>query len=455
MDSREAKHRVDEDEIQSMSAPEWSFETKQIHSGQVADPTTSARALPLYQTTSFTFNDTTHAANLFGLKELGNIYTRITNPTQAAVEERIAALEGGVGALLLASGQAAETIAILNLAEAGDHIVSSPSLYGGTYNLFHYTLPKLGIAVSFVADPDDPQSWRDAVQPNTKAFFGESIANPKSDILDIEAVAAVAHEVGVPLIVDNTVATPYLIRPIEWGADIVVHSVTKYIAGHGTAIGGVIVDSGRFDYGAQPERFANFNQPDPSYHGLVYARDLGVGGALGANLAFILKARVQLLRDLGASIAPFNAWLVALGLETLSLRIERHTSNALEVAHWLQARPEVVAVNYARLASSAWYERGFKYAPLGTSGVLAFELEGGVEAGKAFVEALRLHSHVANIGDVRSLVIHPASTTHSQLSPEEQLASGVTPGLVRLSVGLESIQDILSDLDLGFAALRP
>lgn len=438
-----------------MSAPEWSFETKQIHSGQIADPTTSARALPLYQTTSFTFNDTTHAANLFGLKELGNIYTRITNPTQAAVEERIAALEGGVGALLLASGQAAETIAILNLAEAGDHIVSSPSLYGGTYNLFHYTLPKLGIAVSFVADPDDPQSWRDAVQPNTKAFFGESIANPKSDILDIEAVAAVAHEVGVPLIVDNTVATPYLIRPIEWGADIVVHSVTKYIAGHGTAIGGVIVDSGRFDYGAQPERFANFNQPDPSYHGLVYARDLGVGGALGANLAFILKARVQLLRDLGASIAPFNAWLVALGLETLSLRIERHTSNALEVAHWLQARPEVVAVNYARLASSAWYERGFKYAPLGTSGVLAFELEGGVEAGKAFVEALRLHSHVANIGDVRSLVIHPASTTHSQLSPEEQLASGVTPGLVRLSVGLESIQDILSDLDLGFAALRP
>jgi len=455
MGSREAIHRVDEDEIQSMPAPEWLFETKQIHSGQVADPTTSARALPLYQTTSFTFNDTTHAANLFGLKELGNIYTRITNPTQAAVEERIAALEGGVGALLLASGQAAETIAILNLAEAGDHIVSSPSLYGGTYNLFHYTLPKLGIAVSFVADPDDPQSWRDAVQPNTKAFFGESIANPKSDILDIEAVAAVAHEVGVPLIVDNTVATPYLIRPIEWGADIVVHSVTKYIAGHGTAIGGVIVDSGRFDYGAQPERFANFNQPDPSYHGLVYARDLGVGGALGANLAFILKARVQLLRDLGASIAPFNAWLVALGLETLSLRIERHTSNALEVAHWLQARPEVVAVNYARLASSAWYERGFKYAPLGTSGVLAFELEGGVEAGKAFVEALRLHSHVANIGDVRSLVIHPASTTHSQLSPEEQLASGVTPGLVRLSVGLESIQDILSDLDLGFAALRP
>jgi O-acetylhomoserine (thiol)-lyase len=431
----------------------WSFETKQIHAGQVADPTTNARALPLYQTTSYTFNDTSHAANLFGLKELGNIYTRIMNPTQAAVEERIAALEGGVGALLLASGQAAETIAILNLAEVGDHIVSSPSLYGGTYNLFHYTLPKLGIEVSFVANPDDPQSWRDAVRPNTKAFFGESIANPKSDILDIEAVAAVAHEVGVPLIVDNTVATPYLIRPLEWGADIVVHSVTKYIGGHGTAIGGVIVDSGRFDYAAHPERFPNFNQPDPSYHGLVYARDLGVNGALGANLAFILKARVQLLRDLGASIAPFNAWLVALGLETLSLRIERHTTNALAVARWLQARPEVISVNYAGLESSPWYDRGRKYAPLGTSGILAFELAGGLEAGKRFVEALKLHSHVANIGDVRSLVIHPASTTHSQLSPEEQLASGVTPGLVRLSVGLESLQDILTDLELGFAAL--
>jgi O-acetylhomoserine (thiol)-lyase len=440
---------VDDDPVTAT----WAFETKQIHAGQVADPTTNARALPLYQTTSYTFNDTTHAANLFGLKEFGNIYTRITNPTQASVEQRIAELEGGVGALLLASGQAAETIAILNLAEAGDHIVSSPSLYGGTYNLFHYTLPKLGIAVSFVADPDDPQSWRDAVRPNTKAFFGESIANPKSDILDLEAVAAVAHEAGVPLIVDNTVATPYLIRPIEWGADIVIHSVTKYIGGHGTAIGGVIVDSGRFDYAAQPERFPNFNQPDPSYHGLVYARDLGVNGALGANLAFILKARVQLLRDLGASIAPFNAWLVALGLETLSLRIERHTSNALAVARWLQARHEVLSVNYAGLESSPWHQRGRKYAPLGTSGILSFELQGGVEAGKAFVEALQLHSHVANIGDARSLVIHPASTTHSQLSAEEQLATGVTPGLVRLSVGLESLQDILADLELGFAAL--
>lgn len=432
----------------------WGFETKQIHAGQVVDPTTQARALPLYQTTSYTFKDTTHAANLFALKELGNIYTRIMNPTQAAVEERLAALEGGVGALLLASGQAAETIAILNIAEAGDHLVSSPSLYGGTYNLFHYTLPKLGITVSFVEDPDDPESWRAATRPNTKAFFGESIANPKSDILDIRAIADVAHAAGVPLIVDNTVATPYLIRPIEWGADIVVHSATKYIGGHGTAIGGVIVDSGNFDFGSHPDRYPGFNQPDPSYHGVVYARDLGRGGAFGVNLSYILKARVQLLRDLGAAVAPFNAWLIAQGLETLSLRIERHSSNALAVARWLEARTEVRSVSYAGLESSPWYERGRTYAPRGTSGVLAFELPAGLEAGRIFVEALLLHSHVANIGDVRSLVIHPASTTHSQLSPEEQLATGVTPGLVRLAVGIEALDDILADLELGFAAVR-
>jgi O-acetylhomoserine (thiol)-lyase len=433
----------------------WGFETKQIHAGQIVDPTSHARALPLYQTTSFTFKDTAHAANLFALKELGNIYTRITNPTQAAVEERLAALEGGVAALLLSSGQAAETIAILNLAEAGDHIVSSPSLYGGTYNLFHYTLPKLGISVSFVANPDDPESWRAAVQPNTKAFFGESIANPKNDILDIEAIANVAHEVGVPLIIDNTVATPYLIQPIEWGADVVVHSATKYIGGHGTAIGGVIVDSGRFNYGASAERFPGFNQPDPSYHGIVYARDLGVDSSSGANLSFILKARVQLLRDLGAAVAPFNAWLIAQGLETLSLRIERHTANALAVARWLEARADVLSVNYAGLESSPWYALGRKYAPRGTSGVLAFELAGGLAAGQAFVEGLQLHSHVANIGDVRSLVIHPASTTHSQLSAEEQLSTGVTPGLIRLSVGIEALADILADLELGFAAITP
>ena len=432
----------------------WSFETRQIHAGQAPDSATNARALPIYQTTSYTFNSTEHAANLFGLKEFGNIYTRIMNPTQDAVEQRIASLEGGVGALLVSSGQAAETLAILNIAEAGDHIVSSPSLYGGTYNLFHYTLPKLGIEVTFVDDPDNLDSWRAAIKPNTKAFFGESISNPKNDILDIEGVAGVAHEYGVPLIIDNTVATPYLIRPIEWGADIVVHSATKYMGGHGTAVAGAIVDSGNFDFEKHPERFPNYNQPDPSYHGLAYGPALGVNGILGANLAFILKARVQLLRDLGAAVAPFNAFLIAQGLETLSLRIERHVSNAQKVAEFLAAHPQVKAVNYAGLASSPWHERGRKYAPKGTGAVLSFEIEGGIEAGKAFVEGLVLHSHVANIGDVRSLVIHPASTTHSQLTPAEQLTAGVTPGLVRLAVGLENIDDILADLAIGFEAAK-
>ncbi len=432
----------------------WSFETRQIHAGQTPDPTTGARALPIYQTTSFVFRDAEHAANLFGLKEFGNIYSRIMNPTNEAVEQRIASLEGGVGALFVASGQAAETLALLNLAESGDHIVASPSLYGGTYNLFHYTFPKLGIEVSFVDDPDDPESWRAAVRPNTKAFFGETISNPKQDVLDIEAVAAVAHEVGVPLVVDNTVATPYVLRPLEWGADIVIHSTTKYLGGHGTSIGGIIVDGGSFDFAASPERFPNYNQPDPSYHGLVYARDLGVGSALGANLAFILKARVQLLRDLGPAASPFNAFLLAQGLETLSLRVERHLENAAKVAAWLQSRDEVAAVAYAGLSSSPWFERAKKYAPKGPGAVLAFEIKGGVEAGKRFVDALELHSHVANIGDVRSLVIHPASTTHSQLSEAEQLASGVTAGLVRLSVGIEHIDDILADLEAGFRAAK-
>ena len=431
---------------------EWSFDTKQIHAGQTPDAATNARALPIYQTTSYTFNDTTHAANLFALKELGNIYTRIMNPTQAVVEDRISVLEGGVGGLLVSSGQAAETIAILNVAEAGDHIVSSPSLYGGTYNLFHYTLPKLGINVTFVDDPDDAASWRAAVQPNTKAFFGESISNPKNDILDIQAIAAVAHEVGVPLIIDNTVATPYLMRPLEWGADIVVHSATKYIGGHGTAVAGAIVDGGTFDFGAYPDRYPNYNQPDPSYHGLVYARDLGADGVFGVNVSFIMKARVQMLRDLGSAVAPFNAFLLAQGLETLSLRVQRHSDNALAVANWLDNRSEVVSVNYAGLASSPWHVRAKKYAPKGTGGVLSFEIEGGVEAGKTFVEALELHSHVANIGDVRSLVIHPASTTHSQLTESEQLAAGVTPGLVRLAVGLEGLDDILADLETGLRA---
>ena len=432
----------------------WSFETRQIHAGQSPDSATGARALPIYQTTSYAFRDTEHAANLFGLKEFGNIYTRIMNPTNDVVEQRIASLEGGVGALLVASGQAAETLAILNLAQSGDHLVSSPSLYGGTYNLFHYTLPKLGIETTFVTDPGDPESWRAAVRPNTKAFFGESISNPKQDVLDIEVVAAVAHEAGVPLIVDNTVPTPYLIRPFEWGADIVVHSATKYLGGHGTAIGGVIVDSGKFDYAAEPARFPGFNLPDPSYHGLTYAKDLGVGSALGANLSFILKARVQLLRDLGPSEAPFNGFLISQGLETLSLRIERHVQNAQAVAQWLEARDEVESVAYAGLPSSPWYELAQKYSPRGAGAVLAFEIAGGIEAGKRFVDALELHSHVANIGDVRSLVIHPASTTHSQLTVEEQAATGVTPGLVRLAVGLEHIDDILADLDAGFRAAK-
>ena len=432
----------------------WSFDTLQIHAGQTPDATTNARALPIYMTTSYVFNDTAHAANLFALKELGNIYTRIMNPTQAAVEDRVAALEGGLAALLVASGQAAETLAILNIAESGDHIVSSPSLYGGTYNLFHYTLPKLGIEVSFVENPDDLDSWRAAIRPNTKAFFGESISNPKNDILDIEGVATVAHEFGVPLIIDNTVATPYLMKPLEFGADIVVHSATKYLGGHGTAIAGVIVDGGTFDYAQYPDRFPNYNQPDPSYHGLVYARDLGVGGAFGVNLSFILKARVQLLRDLGAAASPFNAFLIAQGIETLSLRVQRHTENALAVAKFLEAHPQVVSVNYAGLASSPWHNRAKKYAPKGTGGVLSFEIVGGLEAGQKFVEGLQLHSHVANIGDVRSLVIHPASTTHSQLTPEEQVTAGVTPGLVRLAVGIEDISDILADIELGFAASK-
>jgi len=432
----------------------YSFETQQIHAGQVPDPTTGARALPLYQTTAYQFRDTKHAADLFGLAELGNIYTRIMNPTQDTVEQRIAALEGGVAALLLASGSAATTFAVLNVAEAGDHIVSSPSLYGGTYNLFHYTLPKFGIQVTFVDNPDDPESWRKAVKPNTKAFFGETIANPKNDLLDIETVAKIAHENNVPLIVDNTVATPYLIRPIEWGADVVVHSATKFLSGHGNAVVGAIVDSGKFDYAKYPDKFKNFNQPDPSYNGIVYAQALGVGSAFGANLSYIFKIRLTLLRDIGAAVSPFNAWLLAQGLETLSLRIERHVENAKAVAAFLEKHPQVSSVNYASLTSSKWNKLATKYSPKGSGSVLSFEIKGGIESGKKFIEALNLHSHVANIGDVRSLAIHPASTTHSQLSPAEQITAGVTPGLVRLSVGIENIKDIQADLEKAFTAAK-
>ena len=432
----------------------YSFETLQIHAGQTADPTTGARALPLYQTTAYQFRDSKHAADLFSLAELGNIYTRIMNPTQDAVEQRIAALEGGVAALLLSSRSAATSFAIMNVAEAGDHIVSSPSLYGGTYNLFHYTLPKFGIEVTFVEDPTDLESWRKAARPNTKAFFGETIANPKNEILDIEGVAKVAHEVGVPLIVDNTVATPYLIKPIEYGADVVVHSATKFLSGHGNAVVGAIVDSGKFDYAQYPDKFKGFNEPDPSYHGLVYSQALGVGSAFGANLSYIFKIRLQLLRDIGAAVAPFNAWLLAQGLETLSLRIERHVENAKAIATWLESHPSVESVNYAALPSSPWYQNAQKYAPKGPGAVLSFEIKGGVEAGRKFVESLKLFSHVANIGDVRSLVIQPAATTHSQLSPDEQLTAGVTPGLVRLSLGLENIADLKADLEVGFAAAK-
>ncbi len=438
----------------SFSLGEASFETRQVHAGQVPDPTTGARALPIYQTTAYQFRDTKHAADLFGLAELGNIYTRIMNPTQDAVEQRIASLEGGVAALLVASGSAATTYAVLNVAEAGDHIVSSPSLYGGTYNLFHYTLPKFGIEVTFVENPDDPASWQAAVKPNTKAFFGETIANPKNDVLDIETVANIAHKNGVPLIVDNTVATPYLIRPIEFGADVVVHSATKFLAGHGNSVVGAIVDSGKFDYAQHKDRFPGFNQPDPSYNGIVYSQALGVGSAFGANLSYIFKIRLTLLRDMGAAVSPFNAWLLAQGLETLSLRMERHVSNAKTLATWLEKQPSVEKVNYASLQSSPWNKLATKYAPAGSGSVLSFEIKGGIESGKKFVEALKLHSHVANIGDVRSLVIHPASTTHSQLSPAEQLTAGVTPGLIRLSVGIENIEDIKADITDGFAAAK-
>ena len=438
----------------SFSLDKASFETRQVHAGQVPDPTTGARALPIYQTTAYQFRDTKHAADLFGLAELGNIYTRIMNPTQDAVEQRIASLEGGVAALLVASGSAATTYAVLNVAEAGDHIVSSPSLYGGTYNLFHYTLPKFGIEVTFVENPDDPASWQAAVKPNTKAFFGETIANPKNDVLDIETVANIAHKNGVPLIVDNTVATPFTIRPIEHGADVVVHSATKFLAGHGNSVVGAIVDSGKFDYAQHKDRFPGFNQPDPSYNGLVYAQALGVGSAFGANLSYIFKIRLTLLRDMGAAVSPFNAWLLAQGLETLSLRMERHVSNAKTLAAWLEKQPQVEKVNYASLPSSPWNKLATKYAPTGSGSVLSFEIKGGIESGKKFVEALKLHSHVANIGDVRSLVIHPASTTHSQLSPAEQLTAGVTPGLIRLSVGIENIEDIKADITDGFAAAK-
>jgi len=430
------------------------FETRQIHAGQEPDPTTGARAVPVYRTTSYVFRDAQHAQNLFALAEIGNIYTRIMNPTQGVLEARLSSLEGGIttavglpGALAVSSGQSAELLAILTLAEAGSHIVASPSVYGGTYNLFHYTLPKMGIEVTFVEDPDNLDQWKAAARPNTKAFYGEVLANPRNNVLDIEGISKVAHEVGVPLIVDNTVPTPYLIRPLEWGADIVVHSLTKFIGGHGTSIGGAIIDGGSFDF-SQNDRFPNFTEPDPSYHGLAYWPALGAG-------SYIIKARVQMLRDLGMATTPDNAFNFLQGLETLSLRMERHWANAQKVGEFLAKHPQVEEVFYAGLKTSKWHDRAVKYGNgKGFGSVLAFNIKGGVEAGQKFVAGLKLHSHVANIGDVRSLVIHPASTTHSQLSPEEQKSTGVFPGLVRLSVGLETIEDILADLEAGFAAAK-
>ncbi|MDB5078875.1 MAG: O-acetylhomoserine aminocarboxypropyltransferase/cysteine synthase [Chloroflexi bacterium] len=416
------------------------FETLALHGGQVADATTNARAVPIYQTTSFVFKDTEHAANLFGLKEFGNIYTRIMNPTTDVFEQRVAMLEGGVGAVAVGSGQAAETLAILNLLGAGDELVSSASLYGGTYNLFHYTLPKLGINVKFV-DPGNLDNFRNAITPKTRAVYAETVGNPKLDTLDIEGVANVAHENGIPLIIDNTLPSPYLVNPIKWGADIVLHSATKFIGGHGTSIGGIVVDAGKFDYNS--DKFPGFSQPDPSYHGLTFSQlgDL-------TPLAYILKLRVQALRDLGPSLSPFNSFLFLQGLETLPLRMERHSQNAMAVAQFLQQHPNVSWVNYPGLEDSAGYALAKKYHRNGMYGaILGFGIKGGLEAGRKFIDNLKLFSLLANVGDAKSLVIHPASTTHSQLTVDEQFATGVTPDFVRLSIGLETIDDILEDLD--------
>jgi O-acetylhomoserine (thiol)-lyase len=419
-------------------APQFTgFETLALHGGQSADPTTGARAVPIYQTTSYQFQDTDHAARLFGLQEFGNIYTRIMNPTTDVFEKRIAALEGGVGALAVASGQAAETLAILNLAGAGDNIVASTDLYGGTYNLFRHTLPKVGITTRFV-DGRDLEGFRKAIDGRTRAFFLELVGNPRLDVLDLEKIAAVAHEQGVAVIVDATTVTPYLWQPIKHGADIVIHSATKYIGGHGTSIGGVIVDGGNFDWANG--RYPEFTEPDASYHGLVYTQALG-------NIAYIIKARVQGLRDLGASISPFNSFLLLQGLETLPLRMERHSQNALGVARYLGEHARVAWVNYPGLPSHPSYELAQKYLPKGQSGILGFGLKGGREAGRKFIDSLKLFSHLANIGDAKSLAIHPATTTHSQLTADEQKLTGVTDDYVRLSIGIETLDDIIADLE--------
>lgn len=429
--------------LQSMSNPQG-LGTRALHAGQSPDPTTGSRAVPLYQTTSYVFRDTEHAANLFGLKELGNIYTRIMNPTTDVFEQRLAALEGGSGALAHASGQAAITDAILNIANAGDHIVSVSQLYGGTYNLFHYTLPKLGIEVSFV-DAGDPDAFRRALKPNTKAFYGEGLGNPALNIFPFEEVAVIAKEAGVPLIIDNTCLSPILNRPFEWGVNIVVHSATKYLGGHGTSIGGIVVDGGNFDWGSG--RFPGFTDPDPSYHGLVHWEAFKAFPPAGdANIAFIMKMRLQLLRDVGACISPFNAWAILQGIETLHLRMARICENAQKAAEFLASDDRVAWVNYPGLASSASHAAAKKYLSGGFGGLLGFGLKSGYDGGRKFIESLSLFSHLANIGDAKSLAIHPASTTHSQLSDDEQIASGTTPDYVRLSLGIEDWPDLEADL---------
>ncbi len=418
-------------------------ESLALHAGQRPDPTTNARAVPIYATTSYVFNDAAHAARLFGLQEFGNIYTRIMNPTTGVFEERVAALEGGVGALGLASGQAAETLTILNLAHAGDNIVSSSSLYGGTYNLFHYTLPKIGITTRFV-DGNRPETFGQAIDANTKAVFLETIGNPRLDVHDIAAIADVAHARGVPLVVDNTFA-PLLARPIDHGADIVIHSATKWIGGHGTAIGGVVVDSGKFDWAASERFRADFVEPDPSYHGVSYTEAFG-------PLAFILKLRVQGLRDIGPALSPFNAFLFLQGLETLPLRIARHSENALAVARWLERNDRVTWVSYPGLESHPSHRQATRYLKGGFGGIVTFGIRGGVEAGRRLIDSVRIFSLLANVGDAKSLIIHPASTTHQQLEEAEQVATGTTPDLIRLSVGLEHVDDLIADLDQAIRA---
>lgn len=428
-----------------MSERKLKFDTLQVHAGQQVDPTTGSRAVPIYQTSSYVFNNTEHAAKLFGLKEFGNIYTRIMNPTNDVFEQRVAALEGGAGALAVASGSAAITYAILNIAGAGDEIVSASTLYGGTFNLFSNTLPRLGIKTVFV-DPDDSENFRSAINEKTKAVYVETIGNPGINLVDIEKVAEIAHENGIPLIIDNTFGTPYLIKPIEFGADIVVHSATKFIGGHGTSIGGIIVDSGKFDWTAGG-KFPGLTEPDPSYHGIVYTQAFG-------PLAYILKARVQLLRDTGAAVSPFNSFLFLQGLETLSLRVERHVSNTQKIVEFLQNHPKVAWVNYPSLKDNKYYTLAQKYLPKGAGSIFTFGIKGGVEEGKQFIEHLELFSLLANVADAKSLVIHPASTTHSQLSEEDQKAAGVTPDMIRLSIGIEDADDLIYDLDQALSKIN-